>query len=205
MIDRKVFFDIVRKRLFGNTLTQSQVDGCNAILDGWESRPELIDLRWLAYMLATAKHETGHTMQPIKEYGGNGYFFRMYDPEGDRGEFAKRNGNIYPGDGIKFHGRGYVQLTWRSNYQKMAALTGVDLVGHPELALDPKIAALVMFDGMKGGLFTGVGLPKYFNATTDDPVNARRIINGTDKADVIAGYHHDFLTALKAATERNAQ
>jgi predicted chitinase len=82
------------------------------------------------------------------------------------------------------------------NYQKMAALTGTDLVNHPELALDPKIAALVMFDGMKGGLFTGVGLPRYFDATHDDPVNARRIINGTDHANDIAQIHSAFLAAL---------
>lgn len=196
MIDRDRFFAVARARAFGGTMNQKQVDGCNAILDGWDSRPEFTDKRWLAYMLATAKWETASTMQPINEYGGDGYFFRMYDPEGDRGEFAKRNGNTQPGDGVRFHGRGYVQLTWRSNYTKMAALTGVDLVGHPELALDPKIAALIMFEGMKGGLFTGVGLPRYFNDATDDPVNARRIINGTDKAHEIAAIHRHFLESL---------
>lgn len=195
MIDRDRFFAVARARAFGGSMNQKQVDGCNAILDGWERRTNT-DLRHLAYMLATAKHETASTMQPINEYGGDGYFFRMYDPEGDRGEFAKRNGNVHPGDGVKFHGRGYVQLTWRSNYEKMAKLTGVDLVNDPDLALHPDVAALIMFEGMERGLFTGVGLPRYFDDDTDDPVNARRIINGTDKAAEIAAIHRAFLGAL---------
>ena len=59
-----------------------------------------------------------------------------------------------------------------------------------------------MFEGMtKGdsmiGDFTGKCLEMYFNNKVDDPINARRIINGTDKARLIAGYHNKFLTALK--------
>ncbi|HTE37915.1 MAG TPA: hypothetical protein VK630_15350, partial [Reyranella sp.] len=95
-----------------------------------------------------------------------------------------------------YYGRGYVQLTWLTNYAKMAALTGADLVNHPELALEPKLAALIMLEGMKGGLFTGVGLPRYFGATVDDPVNARRIVNGTDRAQEIAALHAGFLRGL---------
>ncbi len=49
---------------------------------------------------------------------------------------------------------------------------------------------------MTAGLFTGVGLPRYFNATTDDPVNARRIINGMDRAWEIAQIHYAFLVGL---------
>lgn len=181
MINRETFFTKARANPFGGTMTQGQVDGTNAILDGWESRPDLTDKRWLAYMLATAKWETAHTMKPIEEYGhGAGHSYGVPDPE----------------TGQTYYGRGYVQLTWKTNYAKMAALTGTDLVHHPELALDPKIAALIMFDGMKGGLFTGLGLPRYFSATSDDPVGARRIINGTDHADDIARIHYGFLGAL---------
>ena len=178
-IDRDRFFGRIRVNPFGGTLTQGQVDGCNAILNGWESRPELTDKRWLAYMLATAQWETAHTMKPIEEYGhGAG---RPYG--------VAINGHIY-------YGRGYVQLTWAVNYAKMAALTGADLVNHPELALDPRIAGLIMFEGMKGGLFTGVGLPRFFNDRRDDPVEARRIINGMDHADDIAAIHAGFLAGL---------
>ena len=179
MIDRDKFFGRVRVAPFGGTLTQGQVDGCNAILSMWESRLEFTDRRWLAYMLATAKWETAHTMRPIEEWGkGQG---RPYG--------VPVNGHVY-------YGRGYVQLTWAVNYAKMAALTGADLMRHPELALEPKIAALIMFDGMRSGLFTGLGLPTFFNERRDDPLGARRVINGTDHADDIAVIHAGFLAAL---------
>ena len=182
MIDRQKFFAVARLNPFNGTMTQGQVDGCNFILDSWEASNISSDLRWLAYMLATAKWETAHTMHPVEEYGhGAGHPYGQPDPE---------TGKIY-------YGRGYVQLTWKTNYQKMAALTGCDLVHQPELALDPKIAALIMFDGMKGGMFTGVGLPRYFSATADDPTDARRIINGTDHAEDIASIHRTFLEALR--------
>lgn len=178
-VNRDRFFGRIRVNPFGGTLKQGQVDGCNALLDAWESRPDLTDRRWLAYMLATAKWETAHTMKPIEEYGhGAG---RPYG--------VAVNGHVY-------YGRGYVQLTWAVNYAKMAALTGADLVGHPELALDPRIAGLILFEGMKGGLFTGVGLPTFFSGQRDDPVGARRIINGTDHADDIAAIHAGFLAGL---------
>ena len=196
MINRKYFFDKARANPFGGSLTQGQVDGCNAVLDAWEARPDFTDLRWLSYMLATAKHETASTMQPIGEYGGPVYFKRMYEPEGDRPTVARDLGNTEPGDGVRFHGRGLVQLTGRANYVRMSALTGVDLTANPMLALDPKIAALIMFEGMKAGMFTGVGLGTYFNQVRDDAVKARKIINGTDRAQDIAALHAAFLDAL---------
>jgi putative chitinase len=180
VIDRDSFFDRVRREPFGGVMRQRQVDGCNAILAAWERRPDFTDRRWLAYMLATAKWETAHTMQPIEE----------------RGKGAGRPYGVPMPDGRVFYGRGYVQLTWAANYEKMAALTGADLARHPERALDPEIAAQVMFDGMRGGHFTGLGLPAFFNAGRDDPVGARRIINGTDHAEDVAAIHAGFLAGL---------
>lgn len=178
MIDRDKFWAKARAIFHG--LSQSQVDGTNAILDAWESRPES-DLRWLAYELATAFWETARTMKPIEEYGkGAGHSYGIPDAV----------------TGQTYYGRGYVQLTWKANYDKMSGVTGVDLVDNPGLALDPKIAAVILFEGMEHGDFTGVGLPKYFSDTVDDPVNARRIINGTDHASDIAGFHRQFLEAL---------
>jgi predicted chitinase len=180
MIDRDRFFARVRETPFGGILYQGQVDGCNAILDAWETRAGFVDRRWLAYMLATAKWETAHTMQPIEEIGkGHG---RPY--------------GVPTQDGRAFYGRGYVQLTWATNYAKMARLTGADLVGQPDLALDPEIASVILLEGMKGGLFTGVGLSRYFSDAVDDPVGARRIINGTDHAADIAAIHAGFLAGL---------
>lgn len=180
MIDRVTFYEIARP-LFGGTLTQSQVDGMNAILDQWDTRSPNGDKRWLAYMLGTTKHETGDTMKPIEEWGkGRGHSYGVPDVV----------------TGQTYYGRGYVQLTWKANYKTMGDLLGIDLVNHPEKALEPQVAADIMFKGMERGLFTGVGLPKYFNPTTEDWINARRIINGLDKAQLIANYAKGFYVGL---------
>jgi hypothetical protein len=195
MTDRKRFFDSVRAGILGPTLDGSEVSGCNAILDAVEGLP----VSWQAYALATAYHETAHTMQPIHEFGGPKYLHRMYDPQGARGVLAKRMGNTQPGDGVKFAGRGYVQLTWRSNYAKAGAKLGHDLVGNPDLAMRPDIAAIIMRQGMVEGWFTGKSFQSFL---PHGPANlaqfsaARRIINGTDKAALIAGYAIKFQAAL---------
>lgn len=203
-INRKKFFDGIRNQPFNGKLTQKQVDGTNAILDEW-ARQKMTDIRYLAYMLATAKWETDHEMYPNFEKGGKAYLTRLYDVNGQNPARARRNGNAAPGDGPKYSGRGYVHLTWKNNYLKMtkrlrAAGFDVDLVKNPELAMRPDVAAFVMFDGMLNGVFTGKKLSDYFNKTKTDWVNARRIINGTDKAAIIAGIAKAFYADLVTAS-----
>jgi len=89
-----------------------------------------------------------------------------------------------------------VQLTWANNYRRIGDLIGTDLLAHPEHALKPDIAARILYEGMIGGWFSGVGLGRYFNDKTADWKNARRIINGLDCADNIAGYAKAFYAAL---------
>lgn len=196
MIDRKAFFDAVRKAPFGGPLSQGQVDGMGAILDEWDRRPAFADLRWLAYMLATTFHETARKMAPIHEIGGATYFNSRYGPATSVGKVL---GNTQPGDGNRFHGRGYVQLTGRRNYTLAGQKLGVDLVGNPDLALAPSLAAAIMFLGMSEGWFTGKKLGDYITASRCDYTNARRIINGTDKAATIKGYAVAFEAALRGA------
>lgn len=200
MINRDKFYSKVRPIFWPRGLSVSTFKGTQAILDEWEKR-KLTDLRHLAYMLATVFHETGGKMTPVKELGGPKYFFKMYDIKGDRPALAKRNGNIYPGDGAKYYGRGLPQITWRDNYRRMGNLIGVDLETYPDKALDQHVAILILFEGMlraKSGRgdFTGKSLEDYFNDKVNDPVGARRVINVQDKAREIAGYHSVFLDAL---------
>jgi putative chitinase len=198
MIDDKFFFDTVRVRLFHGTLSQEQVDGMNVILAEWQSR-KLKDLRWLAYPLATTYHETMFTMQPINEMGGPSYFTKLYDIEGDFPARARQMGNIHPGDGIKYHGRGFVQLTWANNYRVLGDILKIPLLDQPELALNPVNAARILFEGMLRGLFTGHALPSYFNDEYNYPIDARQVVNGIDHATEIAVYHNVFMKALGSA------
>jgi len=209
MFDRKIFFDKVRQSLFQGSMSSEQVEGMEAILGEWELQGQLqgepmTDLRWLAYSFATTYHETSQEMQPIEEYG-----------KGEGMDYGKPD----PTTGFAYYGRGYVQLTWADNYKRATSELGLkgdaDLYLHPEMALDPQIAADTMFLGMRDGWFRKAdGTPnnyaKYFNDTKDDPYTAREIING-DKTKVpswshgvsignlIKGYHTNFLSALKAS------
>jgi len=194
-MDRQRFFDAVRARPFGGRLTGDQVKGMEALLD--YAPAEMLEAE-LAYCLATTYHETAFTMQPIKEHGGERYFHRMYDINGDRPHVARALGNTQPGDGARFAGRGFVQITGRNNYERAGKLLGIDLVGNPDLALELRYAAPILYTGMTEGWFTGRRLSHYFRDGKNEPVNARRIVNGLDRAGDIARYHDNFLTALRA-------
>lgn len=190
------FAHLKTAQVLGPTLDQGEVDGLNAILAacgeaGWGPR-------FTAYALATADRETAGTMKPIKEYGGNQYFTRMYDVTGRDPARARRMGNTKPGDGARYCGRGYVQLTWKANYDKLGNLLGQPLMDNPDLAMRPDIAAAVMVKGMSMGLFTGKKLADYITSEKCDFVNARRVINGLDCSKEIAGEADHYLAALKA-------
>lgn len=126
-------------------------------------------------------------MEPIEEYG-----------EGSSRDYGQPFGPY----GQCYFGRGFVQLTWYDNYVKGEQIlrdtykVECPMTRYPGRMLEHEPAALILFDGSVEGWFTGVGLPQYFNAETEDPYNARRVINGTDKAELIAGYYQSFKTAL---------
>jgi hypothetical protein len=163
----------------------------------------LTDVRWLAYMLATAYWETSHTIQPCRETlaptDARAAAILEHSWRAKRMLWVKTP-YWYPDEnGVYWIGRGLVQLTFESNYRKLSVYVGVDLVAHPELAMDDKVAVKIMFEGMLKGLFTGRALNSYFNATLNDPVGARKIINGTDHDDQIAAVYQHFLSAIKGA------
>lgn len=177
---------------FGAT-TQNQVDGLERLLTFIELDPDVTDIRWAAYMLATVKWECGDTWQPIEEGGkGAGY------PYGVAVKAKDQSGKVYTNT---YYGRGYVQLTWKDNYQKMskALKLGDDLVIHPEKALAPVTAYSIMSYGMRNGSFTGKKLSDFINAAQGDYKNARKIINGLDQWAVIKGYAEKLEAMLQAS------
>lgn len=200
MADRKAFFDLVRSDPFSGSLTQSQVNGMNFLLDVWEehfAKQNPNDgTMWLAYALATTYHESAATMRPIEEYGkGAGHSYG--EPTGPYNQC--------------YYGRGHVQLTWEDNYIKgqdrlKTYRVNAPLHRQPGLMLRDMTSALVLYDGMIEGWYTGLGLPDFFDAATrlEDPVNARQIVNGMDQAEQIAGLYWDFKKAVRTLSEPDA-
>jgi putative chitinase len=196
LIDHARFIAAVRHTIFGGRIRPAQAEGLAFLVERWR-KLAVADERMLAYALATAHHETTATMRPVRERGGAAYLTRNYDVAGRDPARARANGNTEPGDGIRYAGRGYVQLTWKRNYARVGALIGVDLVAEPDRALEPAIAADILFRGMIEGWFTGRRLPEFFTAGTADWVGARRTVNGLDRAELIAGRARAFQQALR--------
>jgi hypothetical protein len=184
------FFEAVRP-MFGGSLSQQQVDGFKIIFEAWRKVGSGNE-RDLAYILATAYHETARTMQPVRET------LATTDAKAkERLTKAWKSGKLpwvksdYWSGG--WFGRGFVQLTHRANYVKAGDKLGVDLVSDPSKAMIPEVSALILVRGMQEGWFTGMKL-----ADAADFREARRVVNGTDRASQIAMYADAFLSALDA-------
>jgi putative chitinase len=182
MINRKFFFDQAKKSLFDGKFTLKQVGGITAILNEWEKNYSSKDDRWLAYMLATTHHETGRTMQPIAEWGkGKNLDY------GNRLKMTRINGKRIPYSDTNqlFYGRGFVQLTWYENYDKAGKKLSKNFLHNADAVMELDNATKIMFFGMTEGWFTGKKLSDYFIESNEDWKNARKIINGLDKWDLI--------------------
>jgi predicted chitinase len=195
-VDRAKFFTAFRTQF--DDLNKSQVQGYDAIFDYWD-KSNLTDNRWLAYALATAFHETGEYLQPVREgfcssdQGSINAVTDLFDREIIGENYALREAN-----GQSYFGRGLVQITFGDNYKRLGQAIGIgdDLYDNPSLALNMDIAVKILFTGMVDGLYTGHSLRKYFFEDRTDWVNARKIINRLDKADLIADYGQKFLNCL---------
>ena len=175
--NRKSFFTGYRE-VFGR-LDQEQVEGLEFLLDKLEQ--DDFTIPQASYVLATVDHETAHTFQPIKEIR-------------ERKDSPRRaNQDRYWLSG--YYGRGYVQITWKKNYEKF----GIE--AYPDDALDPEMAYGILSRGMREGLFTGKKLSDYINDQKADYRNARRIVNGLDKADLIADRAQRFRAILSTSVD----
>ncbi|SAL80123.1 EF hand domain-containing protein [Caballeronia peredens] len=195
--DHQIFFSEYESAF--SKLSAPQLSGLDRMLGFVQLDPDVNDVRWVAYMLATVKHECGDTWQPITEWGKPDYF-KQYDPVSDK---ATRLGNTVVGDGFKYRGRGFVQITGKGNYMKLGQrlALGSDLVTNPERVLDPLTAYRIMSVGMREGIFTGKSLKAYINDNGTDYLGARRIINGQDRAADIQGYAQKLEASLKASLQ----
>ncbi len=176
--NRKKFFDGFRSRI-DSTIEQEQVSGLEFILSQMDGDPFWKHIPQIAYALATVGWETAWSFQPVEE----GYYL------GSKTRVkAFQKGLRYS----PYFGRGYVQLTWKANYQLAKDKLGIDFVNKPQLALEKELAYRILTYGMHQGWFTKKKLSDYINGSKTDYKGARRIINGTDKAGMIAGYARSF-------------
>ncbi|MDX6806590.1 glycoside hydrolase family 19 protein [Terrihabitans rhizophilus] len=192
-LDRKTFFAYARRAPFGNRLSRQQVEGLDALLDEWDSGRYGRDARHFSNVCAQVFHETGGRMSPVREG------FAASDAEARRVVAQRRYGKRDAGTGHVYYGRGAIQLTWAENYRRLGKALELRLYEQPDLALDLRTSALIALKGMAEGLFTGKKLADFFNDAEDDPVGARAIVNGRDKAALVASYHAQFLGAVTAA------
>ncbi len=132
-----------------------------------------------AYILATAYWETARTMKPVKE----AYWLSE--------DWRRKNLRYYP-----WYGRGYVQLTWEANYKRAQNKTGYCVHDDPANALEADAASIILVVGSMEGWFTGKKIGDYITLQKSDFRNARRVINGTDKASQIAEIARDYDAAL---------
>jgi hypothetical protein len=193
-LNYETFFAYVRNAPFGGRLTISQVQGLEAVLRAFKDGGHK-DPRFLAYIMATAYHETGGKIQAVREgFAKTDAAARKIVSKYKYGKPDEITGHVY-------YGRGLVQLTWKENYATARELTGFDLVNNPDKALDLQISAYILVEGMVQGLFTGKALKDYFKEGYENPEGARKIVNGTDKDELIAGYYFNFIGAIEKATQ----
>lgn len=196
-INRKAFFDNYRSK-FGK-LSQPLVDNLNFLLSKFDTGRFKLPTQ-MAYMLATIKHETNNTFYPVMEgfYLKTGRIGKLYNYYSIHNPKAIKS--IFP-NGIEqptYEGRGYVQITHDSNYAKFG------IADHPEKALEPETAFNIMESGMANGFFTGHTLQDFVNENETDYYSARRVINGKDKASLIAGYAEEFAECIELVSDELA-
>jgi hypothetical protein len=216
-MDRPTFYNEVRKTLFNGALTQAQVAGTDAILDVWNSTPHYTNTPFLAYVLATAYHETGRSMQPVIEtQRANDLNRPSVDTAIRRLDTAYATGKLKgvkrtywrkDANGRSWLGRGHTQVTHEENYARVQALSKFPIHDNPDLMFDLKTSASIHVMGMLNGWWTGKKLSDYQTARYGyDYEDARRIVNGTDKAREIAAYAKKFEEAIRLgwAAKRDA-
>lgn len=213
-LNRETFFTELKKELFPDRFAgkdgQDQIKGIDLLIDEWEKRPD-ISRPFFAVILGTTKHETGSTMQPVRETFAktDATAIKNLDRAFAKGQLTWVS-TPYWREG--YFGRGYVQLTHKANYKKAGDKLNLDLVGNPSLALKPENAVRILFDGMIEGWFTGKAIKNFVDNIDEadeedfkEFKNSRKVVNGTDRDTEIASLILAFNKALKKAEVTNLQ
>jgi len=170
-ITDKVTPDLVKK-CFPETKLAPIAKNLPFVLDGLRAFG-LADKPMVLMALGTIRAET-EGFVPIDEFESKFNTdeepFDLYEPGTEAGD---RVGNTQPGDGARFKGRGFVQLTGRENYTRVGKQLKVDLVNSPETANDPATAGKIL------GQFLKNKEDKIRDALEEDDLKtARKLVNG---------------------------
>ena len=184
MKDKITFWNEYRQ-MFGVIKNPKTIEVVEAIIQYAEDKG--LYNNQIAYILATAYHETAFDFIPKREFGSAEYFVKKY---WNNVKVRGWLGNDIASEAVKYCGRGLVQITGEVNYERFG------IANNPEKALEVEMAVKILVDGMIGGVFTGRRLKDYVNKDKTDYTMARKIINGLDKAEKIRVYANLFLSIL---------
>lgn len=214
-MNTKALFAYLRNAPFGGSLSTAQVRGVEAILREC-AKQGVTNIAFIAYILATAFHETGGKMTAIVEnlnytkaetirktwptrfanVGVAAPYVRNPERLANFVYDRANLGNTSYGDGWKYRGRGLVQITGKANYAKYG------IAANPDKALELDMAAYILVHGMVNGVFVpGRKLAGYMVNGGFNPTAARAIINGSDKAKLITTHYVSFVGALEKASQ----
>jgi putative chitinase len=160
------------KKMFPDTKLAPITKNLPFVLDGLRAF-DLGDRSMVLMALGTIRAET-EGFVPISEFKSKFNTktkpFDRYEPGTPKG---KELGNTQPGDGARFKGRGFVQLTGRDNYTRVGKQLDIDLVGSPDTANDPATAGKILGRFLKNA-------EKKIRAAlkADDLRTARKLVNG---------------------------
>lgn len=208
-IDKETFFEEAKSEFSIYKKPGLHFEGTDAIIDAWNADPRLSDERWLAYILATAYHETAFRMFPVREGLASSDERAIEILSRSKCCSNKTYWRVDSTTGRGYFGRGYVQLTWDYNYQRADKRFGVESETYdagsyywePDNALDPDSSIKITYDGMIYGWFTGHCLLRHFQPNKKgDWKNARRVINGLDRASDIGAQAQQFMGIIEKAS-----
>jgi predicted chitinase len=189
--------------------------GAAVVLDAWEEAGDASPDR-LAYVLATARRESSGTFRPLREAPackseecierevGRSLQKRNARTNAERAQkglpplSVPRNYAAIQGNGHRYYGRGFNQLTHLASYEMADSKLGLGLVDNPDLVLDPQVSAKILVRGLLEGWFgSSRPLSHYINERKQDWKNARDTTNpGSPNAAITAGYARDFAACL---------
>lgn len=219
-MNRAAFFAALRRRgsgVFGTSLSAVQVAVLDAILDQTAGMPRA----HIAYIMATAYHETGTPrMVPSVESLHYTTTARIravwpsrFPTDASAAPFVRNAralaNQVYNGrlgnragsdDGWLYRGRGLDHLTGRDNYARAVAIVGADVLGNPDLMLRPDLAVRSLVHGHATGRYRGPKLADYETERGFDFVGARAIVNDDVRKNgaLVASYARAFDAALAA-------